>query len=119
VGRAGAPAKGGIGKRLDVRKSLMAVSAPDPETAALLRAKLGWEAERVITFALTVSHEGSARPIEVLEALLGAAAADKADFARVLLHGLGGEGERIDALDTTTLRAVPRHRLTGEAAPDA
>jgi radical SAM family uncharacterized protein/radical SAM-linked protein len=111
--------KGGIGKRLDVRKSLIDVSAPDPDTAALLQSKLGWEPDRVITFGLTVSHEGSARPVEVLESLVGAAVADKADLARVVLHGLGGEGEAIDALDTTTLRAVPRSRIAPEPAPSA
>jgi radical SAM-linked protein len=111
--------RGGIGKRLEVRQSLVDVSAPDAETAALLRERLGWEPERMITFGLTVSHEGSARPIEVLESLIGAPAADRSDLARVVLHGVGGDGQIIDALDTPTLRAVPARKATTEPAPAA
>ncbi|HXU83669.1 MAG TPA: TIGR03936 family radical SAM-associated protein, partial [Polyangia bacterium] len=119
VVRPSAPGKGGIGKRIDVRKSLIDVNAPDAGAAALLHAKLGWEPERVLTFAVSVSHEGSAKPSEVLEALVGAAVADKADLARLVLQGVGGEGETIDALDTTTLRAVPKARLAETATSSA
>jgi radical SAM family uncharacterized protein/radical SAM-linked protein len=120
VVRAGAPGQGAIGRRVDVRKSLVDVSAPDAASAALLEQKLGWDPTRVITFGVTVSHEGSARPIEVLEALVGPAFAEKADFARLSLFGVSAEGALIDAMDTATLRAVParsRSVAPDEAAP--
>lgn len=119
VVRAGAPGQGGIGRRVDVRKSLTDLGAPDPAAAALLAAKLGWESERVITFGVTVSHEGSARPIEVLEALVGAAAAEKADIARLVLHGVGPGETTIDALDTVALRAVPARSRAAAPEQDA
>jgi radical SAM-linked protein len=119
VVRAGAPGQGAIGRRIDVRKSLLDVSAPDAASAALLQAKLGWEPERVITFGVTVSHEGSARPIEVLESLIGPAFAEKADIARLVLHGMGSEDQLIDALDTTTLRSVPARKPPAAAASGA
>jgi radical SAM family uncharacterized protein/radical SAM-linked protein len=118
VVRAGAPGQGAIGRRIDVRKSLLDVSAPDPDSAALLQAKLGWDPERVITFGVTVSHEGSAKPIEVLESLIGAGFAEKADIARLVLQGAGSEGQYIDALDTATLRAMlPRKPPASAAEP--
>jgi hypothetical protein len=118
VVRAGAPGQAGIGRRVDVRKTLTDVTPPDAAAAALLQSRLGWEPARVITFGVTVSHEGSARPIEVLEALVGPAFAEKAEIARLVLQGVGGDGVYIDALDTATLRTVPpRNRPAGAAEP--
>jgi hypothetical protein len=58
----------------------------------------------VLAFGVAVSAEGSARPGEVLESLLGVALADRADLARVVLEGKTDEGAdvpgRIDALHT-------------------
>jgi hypothetical protein len=71
----------------------------------------------VIVFGLTCTNEGSARPIEVLEALVGPAFAERADFARLVLQGASGEGSYIDALDTATLRTVPPR--TRSATPPA
>jgi radical SAM family uncharacterized protein/radical SAM-linked protein len=117
VVRAGVPGQGGIGRRVDVRKTLTDVTMPDAATAKLLADELGWDVTRTITFGVTVSAEGSARPIEVLQALVGAAFAEKSDIARLVLEGSDEQGGYLDALDTVTLRAVLHSRLA--AAPEA
>jgi radical SAM family uncharacterized protein/radical SAM-linked protein len=78
----------GIARTVDVRKSLIALAPLDDQVA---RRRLDWESGEVISFGVRVSHEGSARPIEVIEALAGAEVAAEADLARLGLWG-GGDG---------------------------
>jgi radical SAM-linked protein len=94
----------GIGRRVDVRRSLLDVGTPGPELAAALARVFAWPADRVLTFGVAVSAEGSARPAEVLEALLGPAVADRAELARVALEAAGA-GAHMDPLRTADLRA--------------
>jgi radical SAM family uncharacterized protein/radical SAM-linked protein len=96
----------GIGRRIDVRKALTGLEAAPATTAAVLARALGWPRERVLCFGVTVSAEGSARPSEVLEALLGAATAGGCELARVALEATGA----LDPLHTAALRGHPeRH----------
>ena len=120
VVRAAAPGRGGIGRRVDVRQSLTDLGAPDPVTAGLLAQKRGWPAARVIAVGVAVRAEGSARPSEVLEALIGPAQAERAEIARVTLEAAGVDGGYLDALDTAALRLVPPRRgPQSEATPVA
>jgi radical SAM-linked protein len=99
-----APGKGSIGRRVDVRRSLARLAPPDDEQAAGLAAGLGWAREETLTYAVTISTEGSARPAEVVEALLGPEAAARAELARISLEA----AEVLDPLDTGALRAAFR-----------
>jgi hypothetical protein len=59
---------------VDVRKSMLFARAACADERADLATKLGWppaDDDRVLLFGLAVSALGSARPVEVLEALLG------------------------------------------------
>lgn len=71
---------------VDVRKSMVFARLASPEDTAELRAKLDWPAssggDGVLTFGLVISALGSARPVEVLEALLGAGAASGCEIVR-------------------------------------
>jgi hypothetical protein len=96
-----------LGRRLDVRRSLFTVAVPPSETRARLADELGFASDRVISFKLGVSHEGSARPTEVVEALYGADAAATARFARVALWAeAGAPAHTIDPLDFPALRTA-------------
>jgi radical SAM-linked protein len=109
--RAAAPDAGrvSIGRTVDVRRSLLDVGRPDAGVAARLGAQLGWGPEAILSFSVSVSAEGSARPIEVIEALLDKDAAGAAEFARLGLAAAGGAGavDWIDPLDLVALRALP------------
>ncbi len=62
---------------VDVRKSMVGAKVPPPDARVRVAEKLGWPQEDrdgILTFGLVVSALGSARPIEVMEALLGDAA---------------------------------------------
>jgi len=91
----------GIGRMIDVRKSLRAVEGWQDETA---RARLDWPDGETIRFRVAVSHEGSARPIEVLAALFDPEVAARAEISRLALWGLAEAGERVDPLDLERLR---------------
>jgi radical SAM family uncharacterized protein/radical SAM-linked protein len=73
----------GIARMIDVRRSLQSLAAFDDATA---RARLDWQEGRLVRFNVGVSHEGSARPVEVARALFGEDVAARTDFARLALH---------------------------------
>ena len=109
----GDPKKVTLGRTVEVRRSLLAVDRPSPAVLADLQRDLPVTGP-VLTFSVAISHEGSARPVEVLEALAGPEAADAASFVRVSLsaHGPGEAG--VDPLDLPALRArTPRGRQDG------
>jgi radical SAM family uncharacterized protein/radical SAM-linked protein len=63
---------------VDVRKSMVFARVASSEETARLEGELGWAelgSDRILAFGLVVSALGSARPVEVIEALLGEAAA--------------------------------------------
>ena len=124
------------GRRVDVRHSLEAVDVASPAVTARLVEGLGWQPGRIVTFRIAVTALGSARPVEVIEALCGPEAASGTALARLGLraHPAGrefdgkGEGGTIarmdgglDPLDLAALRAgfrpKPPTRSLAGAAP--
>jgi hypothetical protein len=89
---------------VEVRRSLLAAEAASPALLEQLQRDLPVPGP-VLSFSVAISHEGSARPIEVVQALAGPEAADAASFVRVSLtaHGPGAAG--VDPLDLPALRA--------------
>jgi radical SAM family uncharacterized protein/radical SAM-linked protein len=73
-----------LGDEVDIRKSLVFVRVAGEEQRELLARKLGWsdEQDRVLAFGLVVSVLGSARPVEAVEALCGAAGEENWNFVR-------------------------------------
>jgi radical SAM family uncharacterized protein/radical SAM-linked protein len=113
--------RGKIGRTVDVRRGVTAVVAADEMVAAALGRHFGWPAERVITFGVRVSAEGSARPAEVVEALVGAEPAARAELVRLELSAAGedeaaGAGGRLDPLDTGALRAAAHRARAARVA---
>jgi radical SAM family uncharacterized protein/radical SAM-linked protein len=97
----------GLARTVEVRKTLRSVAAIED---AELRRRLDWERGALLSFAVTVSQEGSARPVEVIEALFGAEVAAETDLARRALwaeQSGGRQPERIDPLHMPALRARP------------
>ena len=108
----------GIGRTIDVRKSLRSVATFEDEE---IRRRLDWPDGALIRFRVAVSHEGSARPIEVLTALFDAELAPRAELARLALWGREGaatdgaladagsgvDARLIDPLDLSRLRHHP------------
>jgi radical SAM family uncharacterized protein/radical SAM-linked protein len=72
------------GNEVDVRKSVVFASAADGGERRLLAEKLGWPVAEdcVLAFALVVSAQGSARPVEVLEAFFGERAGEGCEIVR-------------------------------------
>jgi radical SAM family uncharacterized protein/radical SAM-linked protein len=79
------------GNSVDVRKSIVLARTASAEERRILAEKLGWpeEEERVLAFSLAVSAQGSARPVEVIEAFFGEGAAEVCEIVRT---GLGPVG---------------------------
>jgi radical SAM family uncharacterized protein/radical SAM-linked protein len=99
----------GLDRVVDVRRSLGAVSVFEDERARL---RLDWPTGPAVRFAVSVSHEGSARPIEVVRALFGEDVAERADLARLALWSLDGEKE-LDPMRLDLLRHhAPAPRAT-------
>jgi radical SAM family uncharacterized protein/radical SAM-linked protein len=74
----------GIARTVDVRRTLRTLALrEDPD----VRRQLGWSDGALVSFSVSVSNEGNARPIEVVTALYGAEIADKTDLARLALWG--------------------------------
>jgi radical SAM family uncharacterized protein/radical SAM-linked protein len=114
--REGKGAGAGIGRRVDVRRSLLEVAALDGATAAAVERAFGWAADRVLTFVVAVSAEGSARPAEVLDTLLGAAAAD-AELARVALEASPSGDDHADPLLASGRSPAAAGAPSGEPRP--
>jgi radical SAM family uncharacterized protein/radical SAM-linked protein len=104
----------GLDRVVDVRKSLGAVSAFDD---ADVRAKLEWADGALIRFAVSVSHEGSARPVEVVRALFGEDVAERTDLARLAIWAIEG-GAQLDPMRIELLRrnTPPVRAAGGEGA---
>jgi radical SAM family uncharacterized protein/radical SAM-linked protein len=77
-----------VGNTVDVRKSLVFVRAASTEEQAVLAEKMGWvgEDDRVLTFGLVVSALGSARPVEVVEAVVSRREAGESQIARAAVR---------------------------------
>jgi radical SAM family uncharacterized protein/radical SAM-linked protein len=103
----------GIARTVDVRRSLRAVEPLGSEESQALRARLDWPEGEVIRFRVAVSHEGSARPIEVITALCGAEVAADAELARTALLAEGG----LDPVALAPLRATRASAAPALAAP--
>src|SRR5581483_6163056 len=107
---------------VDVRKSLRSVELFEDDR---VRARLDWPDGALLRFRVAVSHEGSARPSEVLAALFGADVGPRAELARLGLWarepGSADAGMHpglsVDPLDVETLRRHPTP--AAGAAPDA
>jgi len=93
----------GLARTVDVRRTLRRLVACEDASA---RERLDWDGGDMLSFGVSVSHEGSARPIEVIEALLGPEIAAETDLARRALWGEQG-GERVDPLRLSAFRTRP------------
>jgi radical SAM family uncharacterized protein/radical SAM-linked protein len=102
----------GIARTVDVRKTLRSLAAFEDAEA---RRRLGWSAGAMISFSVSVSNEGSARPSEVVAALFGADVAAETDLARLALWG----DDRTDPLHPPELRAHPPEVGGAVAVPRA
>jgi radical SAM family uncharacterized protein/radical SAM-linked protein len=100
----------GIARTVDVRRTLRAF---DRFEDAEVRRRLDWPDGELAVFRVGVSHEGSARPSEVVTALFGEAIAADVELARLGLHGEEGR----DPLRLTELRAAAKR--SGARTPDA
>jgi hypothetical protein len=70
---------------VDIRRSVVLVRAATADERARLGEPLGWprgDDDGVLVFRLAVSALGSARPVEVLEALLGESAVVGCEIVR-------------------------------------
>ncbi|HEY2900153.1 MAG TPA: TIGR03936 family radical SAM-associated protein, partial [Polyangia bacterium] len=94
-------AGGGLDRIVDVRKSLLSVDVLEDQA---VRVALDWPDGALIRFRISVSQEGSSRPIEVVTALLGQALASRTELARLNLWSSDGEADSIDVLDIEALR---------------
>ncbi len=98
-------------ERLDVRRSVTRVALPDASWSRRVAHELGWEGDdRVALFGVVVSAFGSARPIEVVEALCGAQAAAQAEIARLGLWAGEVAASPLDPLDVEQVRVFMRAR---------
>jgi radical SAM-linked protein len=101
-----------IARTVDVRKTLRSLS---PFEDAEARRRLGWNDGPMISFSVSVSNEGSAKPSEVVTTLFGLEIAQRTDLARRALWG----DERTDPLGVSELRlrAVVARPAAAAAAP--
>ena len=96
---------------VDVRKSLRSVELFEDDR---VRARLDWPDGALVRFRVAVSHEGSARPSEVLAALFGADVAPRAELARLGLWAreparLPRRARRRRSIDPLDLESLRRH----------
>jgi hypothetical protein len=104
----------GLARTIDVRRSLRHVLPIDPERDADVRQRLDWPTGVLVRFGVGVSHEGSARPVEVVRALFGDDVAAGTELARLALWAESGDDGTIDPLRLDVLR---RRTPTGPGAP--
>jgi hypothetical protein len=102
----------GLDRVVDVRRSLGVFAAFDD---ADVRARLDWATGPLVRFAVSVTHEGSARPVEVVRALFGEDVAERADLARLALWSLEGDAQ----VDPMRLEQLRRHAPPRAAVGDA
>jgi radical SAM-linked protein len=102
----------GIARTIEVRRSLRSLS---PFESAEARRRLEWADGPMAAFRIGVSHEGSARPSEVVAALWGTEIAAETDLARLALHAEQG----LDPLRPAELRRGPQPEHRSESVPSA
>jgi radical SAM family uncharacterized protein/radical SAM-linked protein len=93
----------GLARTVDVRRTLRRLALSEDGAA---RARLEWDGGATLSFGVSVSQEGSARPSEVIAALLGPEIAAETDLARLALWAEQA-GEPVDPLHLAALRARP------------
>jgi radical SAM family uncharacterized protein/radical SAM-linked protein len=108
----------GLARTIDVRRSLTAFRAFDD---AEVRARLEWPTGPLVRFTVSVSHEGSARPSEIMRVLFGEDAAAGADLARLAIWAsqIGLPDVPDDAVVDPLSVAVLRRNLPVAPAPGA
>jgi len=94
----------GLARMVDVRKSLLSVMPFDDPS---VRQRLDWPTGTLVRFAVVVSQEGSARPVEVVRALFGDDVAAGTELARLALWATEGEDTAVDPLRLESLRRRP------------
>ena len=107
--------------RVDVRLSITDVARANQGEARVLTAKLGWlggEPDSLLTFGVVISALGSARPVEVVEALTDPTVAREAPLARLGLWGACQEdgGTFVDPLQVAS-PAVPLVGVSDDVGP--
>jgi hypothetical protein len=65
----------------------------------------------MVSFRITVSQEGSARPVEVITALFGAEIAAETELARLALHATAG-GDPLRVVDLRRVSSSPPSPLS-------
>jgi radical SAM-linked protein len=102
-------------RAVDVGQHLEEARLVAGDEAERLRRELEWPAGgAILVFRTRIDHEGGARPVEVIEALTGAAPAEEVRFARTALWARAGE-RLIDPLDLPSLPRVVRLPVVGVA----
>jgi radical SAM family uncharacterized protein/radical SAM-linked protein len=101
----------GLARTIDVRRSLRNLL---PFENASVRERLDWPTGALVRFGVGVSHEGSARPAEVVRALFGDDVAAGTELARLALWA---EGAGDDVTDPLHLDVLRRRTPTGPGAP--
>jgi hypothetical protein len=96
-------------RAVDVKQHLDEARLCDGDEASRLRAALDWpDGGAILVFRTRIDHEGGARPVEVIEALCGAAPGEEVRFARTALWARGNsEGELADPLDLANVAGKP------------
>ena len=108
-----------IDRMIDLRKSVRQVSRLTNGQAELRR-RLDWEGGELLRFQVAVSHEGSARPSEIVTALFDEEIAGQVELARTALWALDDSGAStrlLDPLETEDLRARPKAAAPRPTAP--
>jgi radical SAM family uncharacterized protein/radical SAM-linked protein len=105
-----------IDRMIDLRKSVREVGCLTHGHGDVRR-RLDWQGQgqeddgELLRFQVAVSHEGSARPSEVVTALFGDEIAGRVELARLGLWAVDGSGpttQLVDPLETGALRARPK-----------
>jgi radical SAM family uncharacterized protein/radical SAM-linked protein len=105
----------GLARTVEVRKSLLFALPEAPTLDPSVRARLDWPTGALVRFGVSVSQEGSARPVEVVRALFGEDVAAGTELARLALWASEAGDAAVDPLRLEVLRRP----VTSPAAPPA
>jgi len=91
-------------KRVDVAQYLVEAAWLDGDEGAAVARALDWPAEggRVLRVVARITDQGGAKPVELVEALLGAVPPEATRYGRLALRAQGG----VDPLDLDALAAA-------------